>query len=96
MPRRDGSRKKLSIIAGISAHSTSECDGFAHNLLNNRLTVKSLRKEHKLDDKGFVQAVFDSWLGRDDDDEDEDSMECSWESLVQCAEESGLHGWGVC
>ena len=53
--------------------------------------MRRLRKR-KLDDDEFVRAVFDSWLGRDDDDKDEDSMECSWESLVQCAEVSGLDG----
>ena len=91
MKKRDGFRKKLRIIDKISSHVTSKCDDFAYNLLGDRLTVNGLRKKHK-DDEGFVQAVFDSWLSRDDDDEDEDSMECSWESLVQCAEDSGLDG----
>ena len=92
MEKRDGSRKrKLSIIDKISCHDTSKCDDFARNLLGDRLTVNGLRKKHKGDDE-FVRAVFDSWLSRDDDDEDEDSMECSWESLVQCAEDSGLDG----
>ena len=91
MKKRDGSRKKLRIIDEISSHDTSQCDDFAHNLLGDRLTVRRLRKKHKDDDE-FVRAVFDSWLGRDDDDEDEDSTECSWESLVHCAEDSGLDG----
>ena len=91
MKKKDGSRKKLRIIDEISSHDTSKCDDFAHNLLNDRLTVRRLRKKHKGDEE-FVRAVFDSWLGRDDDEEDEDSLECSWESLVQCAEDSGLDG----
>ena len=92
MEKRDGSRKrKLSIIDKISCHDKSKCDDFARNLLGDRLTVNGLRKKHKGDDE-FVRAVFDSWLSRDDDDEDEESMECRWESLVQCAKDSDLDG----
>ena len=87
MKKRDGSSKKLRIIDEISSHDTSRCDDFAHKLLNDRLTVRRLRKKQKDDDE-FMRAVFYSWLSRDD--ADEESRECSWESLIQCAEDLGL------
>ena len=62
MKKRDGSSKKLRIIDENSSHDTSQCDDFAHKLLNDRLTVRRLQKKHK-DDNEFVRAVFYSWLG---------------------------------
>ena len=59
-------------------------------LLNDPMTVMKLRKTHSDDDK-FVRAVFSKWLSRDDDDEEEDSIPCTWEALVKCVDDAGLN-----
>ena len=84
MKMRDGSKKKLKIMEWISSHKSTQCLDFAHKLLNDRLSVKKLRKEHSEDDDEFVRAVLDKWLSRDDDS--------NWDTLVQCVDESGLDG----
>ena len=91
MRKRDGSKGKLRIIGGITTHEYAQCVDFAHKLLIDPLTVKKLRMEHSNKDK-FVRAVLERWLSRDDEDEDEESMPCTWEALVQCARDTGLDG----
>ena len=75
----------------ITAHDSSQCDNFGHKLLNDRLAMKKLRKKHKDDDDKFIRAVLEKWLSRDDDDK-KGSLPCTWEALVQCAQEAGLDG----
>ena len=91
MKGRDGTRGKFCIIEWITTHEPTVCKDFACKLLIDELTVRRLHMKHK-DNKEFVRAVFEKWLSRDDDDEDEVSQPCTWESLVQCAEDSGLDG----
>ena len=90
MKRRDGSGKKLRIIKRITAHKSTKCDDFGHKLLNNESEIEKLRKTHKDDDE-FIRAVLKMWLGRDDDEE-EGSLPCTWESLVECADDADLDG----
>ena len=91
MKRNDGSDKKLKIIDWITSHDSSQCDDFGHKLLDDTLAMKKLRKKHKDDDDKFIRAVLEMWLSRDDDVE-EGSLPCTWESLVQCADEADLDG----
>ena len=91
LKRRDGTRGKFRIIDWITTHDPTVCKDFAYKLLIDELTVRKLHMKHK-DSEEFVRAVFEKWLNRDDDDEDEMSRPCTWESLIQCAEESGLDG----
>ena len=91
MTRRDGTRGKFRIIDWITSHESTVCKDFAYKLLIDELTVRKLQMKHK-DSEEFVRAVFEKWLSRDDDDEDEMSQPCTWESLIQCAEDSGLDG----
>ena len=88
--RRDGSDENLEIIEWITSHSSGQCDNFGHKLLNNRLTIRKLRK-NLTNDEEFVSAVLEKWLSRDDDDK-KGSLPCTWESLVKCAEDAGLDG----
>ena len=74
----------------ISSHESAQCLNFAHKLLNNRLSVKKLQKEYGKDDE-FVRAVLDKWVSRDDDSK-KGSLPCTWDTLVQCVDESGLDG----
>ena len=90
MKMRDGSEEKLKIMEWISSHKSTQCLSFAHKLLNDRLSVKKLRKKYSEDDE-FVQAVLDKWVSRDDDSK-KDSLPCTWDTLVQCVDESGLDG----
>ena len=90
MKRRDGSEKKLEIIRWIISHTSAKCDDFAHKLLNDRLTVRELRNKHSKNDE-FVRAVLDKWVSRDDDSK-EGSLPCTWDTLVQCVDESDLDG----
>ena len=90
LKRKDGSRKKLRIIEWITAHKSAKCNDFAQMLLNDRVTVMKLCKRHNDDDE-FVQAAFNKWLSRDDDDEEEDSIPCTWEALVKCVDDAGLN-----
>ena len=90
MKRRDGSDENLEIIEWITSHTSSQCDNFGHKLLNNRLAIRKLRKNLKSDEL-FVSAVLEKWLSRDDDDK-KGSLPCTWEALVQCAQEAGLDG----
>lgn len=91
LKRKDGSRKKLEIIERITSHNSTKCDDFVQMLFNDRLTVRKLRKEHENDDE-FVRAAFSKWLSRDDDNEDEESVPCTWEALIQCVNDAGLDG----
>ena len=91
MERRDGSRKKLEIIDEITSHKSTQCTDFAHKLLNHRSTVRRLQKNHTNDEE-FIRAVLNNWLDRDDDDEQEESVPCSWEALIQCMNDAGLDG----
>ena len=49
-----------------------------------------LRKRHSDDDE-FVRAAFNKWLSRDDDNEEEDSIPCTWEALIKCVDDAGLN-----
>ena len=91
MKKRDGSKGKLRIIEWITSHNSTQCADFAHILLVDKLVVKQLRMKHEGVDE-FVQAVLERWISRDDDDEDEESLECSWETLVRCCQAAGLDG----
>ena len=66
MKMRDRSEERLQIIPWITSHTSTKCVDFAHKLLNDRLTVRELRKKHIRDDE-FVRAVLNKWVGRDDD-----------------------------
>ena len=90
MKMRDGSEEKLEIIRWITSHTSTKCDDFAHKLLNDKLTVRELRKKLSKDDE-FVRAVLDKWVSRDDDSK-KGSLPCTWDTLVQCVDESGLDG----
>ena len=90
MKRRDGTEGKFRIIDWIASHEPTVCKDFAYKLLIDELTVKKLQMKHK-DSEEFVRAVFEKWLSRDGD-EYEMLQPCTWESLVQCAEDSGLDG----
>ena len=92
MQKRDGSKGKLRIIEWITAHTLTQCVDFAHMLLVDPLLVKQLRKKHKDRKEEFVRAVFQKWLGRDDDDESEESLPCTWDALVKCCEDANLDG----
>ena len=91
MKRRDGSDENLEIVRWIASHDSSQCDDFGHKLLQSKLPMKELRKEHKDDDDKFIRGVLKKWLSRDDDDK-KGSLPCTWESLVKCADEAGLDG----
>ena len=90
MKRRDGSEEKMKIIEWITSHASTKCTDFAHILLNERRTVRQLQHEYSNKDE-FVRAVLDKWLSRDDDSK-EGSLPCTWDTLVQCVDESGLDG----
>ena len=90
LKRKDGSRKELQIIDWITAHKSAKCDDFAQMLLNDPVTVMKLRKRHSDDDE-FVRAAFNKWLSRDDDNEEEDSIPCTWEALIKCVDKAGLN-----
>ena len=92
MRKRDGSRGNLRIIEWITAHKYTQCVDFAHKLLVDKLSVKKLSVKHSDDKDEFVRAVIKRWLDRDDDDEDEESLPCTWEALVVCAQDAGLDG----
>ena len=88
---RDGSKGKLRIIDGITTHEIEKCADFAYKLLGDKMSVKKLRKNHK-GEEAFVRAVLESWISRNDDDESEKSLECTWEALVSCCKDTGLDG----
>ena len=92
MKKRDGSKGKLRIIEWITAHKPAQCVDFAHQLLVDKLSVKKLHMKHENDKDEFVRAVLERWISRDDDDEDEESVECTWEALVSCCQEADLDG----
>ena len=92
MKKRDGARGKLKIIGWITAHELTQCVDFAHKLLIDPMTVKKLRTDHKDDKEEFVRAVLREWINRDDDDEDEESLPCTWEALITCSRDANLDG----
>ena len=80
--KRDGSKGKLRIIKWITSHEPTQCADFAHKLLVNKLSVKEIHTKHQNDKDEFVRAVLKRWISKDDGDEDEESLECTWEALV--------------
>ena len=92
MKKRDGARGRLKIIDWITAHDLTQCVDFAHKLLIDPLTVKKLHTNHKDDKEKFVRAVLQKWINRDDGDDDEESLPCTWEALVQCSRDANLDG----
>ena len=92
MQKRDGSKGKLRIIDWITSHDFTQCVDFAHKLLVDKLLVKRLRMKYQDNKDEFVRAVLQRWISRDDDDEDEESLECTWEVLVSCCHGAGLDG----
>ena len=92
MQKRDGSKGKLKIIEWITAHKLTQCVDFAHKLLVDPLPVKKLCTKHEERKEEFVRAVLQKWLDRDDDDENEESLPCTWDALVQCCEDANLDG----
>ena len=91
MQKRDGSKGMLRIIDGITSHDRTKLDDFAYKLLGDKLLVKKLRNKHQGED-AFVRAVLERWISRDDDDEGEESLECTWEAFVSCCKDTGLEG----
>ena len=83
--KRDGSEGELRIIEWITSHSDGQCKDFAYLLLKDRLLVRKLSKQHFYTEE-FVRAVLERWLSRDNDDEEP----CTWEALVQCAQDAGF------
>ena len=79
------------IIEWITAHEYTQCVDFAHKLLVDPLTVKALRTTYSRKEE-FIRAVFSRWVSRDDDDEDEESVPCTWKALVQCVEDANFDG----
>ena len=92
MQKTDGSKGKLRIIEWITAHELTQCVDFAHKLLVDALPVKQLSMKHKERKEEFVRAVLQKWLARNDDDESEESLPCTWDALVKCCEEANLDG----
>ena len=92
MEWKDGSGRKLQIIRWITSHQSTQCSDFAQMLLKDSLTVRELKKRHGNDDDEFVRAVLRQWLSRDDDNQLEPSVPCTWESLLKCVEDAGLAG----
>ena len=91
MQKRDGSKGKLRVIKWIASHELTQCADFARKLLVDELSVKEIRKKHQSENE-FVRAVLERWISRDDDDEDEESLECTWEALISCCHDAGLDG----
>ena len=92
MQKRDGSKGKLRIIKWITSHEPTQCDDFANKLVVDKLSVKEIRVMYQNDKEKFVRAVLERCISRDDDDEDEESLECTWETLVGCCQDAGLDG----
>ena len=92
MKWRDGSGRQLRIIDEITSHKSTQCRDFAHTLLNNRSTVSKLQNKTGADVDEFIRAVLEKWLDRDDDNEYEDSVPCTWENLMKCVHDAGLRG----
>ena len=92
MQKGDGSKGKLRIIDWITAHKLTQCVDFAHKLLVDVLQVKTLSTKHEERKEEFVRAVLQKWLDRDDDDENEESLPCTWNALVQSCEDANLDG----
>ena len=91
MQKRDGSKGLFRIIDWITSHKPAKCADFAKKLLRDNLSVKQLSNKHKDMDE-FVRAVLRKWINRDDGNEDEESLECTWEALVHCCQQAGLDG----
>ena len=91
MKKRDSTKGKLRIIKWITTHEPTQCADFAYKLLVDKLSVKEIRRKHQGEDE-FVRAVLERWISRDDDDEYEESLECTWEALVSCCQDAGLDG----
>ena len=92
MKKRDGARGTLKIIAWITAHKLTQCVDFAHKLLIDPLTVKTLCTDYMDDKEGFVRAVLQRWINRDDGDDDEESLPCTWETLITSSRDASLDG----
>ena len=92
MQKRDGSKGKLTIIEWITAHKPAQCVDFAHKLLVDKLSVKKLHMKHENNMDNFVRAVLERWISRDDGNEDEESLECTWEALIGCCDGASLDG----
>ena len=92
MQKRDGSKGKLRVIEWITAHELTQCVDFAHKLLVDALPVKQLSTKYEGRKEEFVRAVLQKWLDRNDDDESEESLLCTWNALVKCCEDANLDG----
>ena len=92
MQKTDGSKGKLKIIEWITAHKLTQCVDFAHKLLVDALPVKQLSTKHEENKEEFVRAVLQKWLDRNDNDESEESLPCTWDALVKCCEDANLDG----
>ena len=91
MQKKDGSKGNLRIIEWIASHEQTHSVEFAHKLLVDKLLVEDLHKKHQDEDE-FIRAVLKRWISRDAYDEDKESLECTWEALVQCCQDAGLNG----
>ena len=54
--------------------------------------MKTLSTQHEKRMEEFVRAVLQKWLNRDDDNESEESLPCTWDALIQCCEDANLDG----
>ena len=66
--------------------SRSECEDFAHLLLDDSVKVKTHQKISSTD--GFVRAVLCDWLSSGDSK----GVPRTWEALVDCMERASLPG----
>ena len=83
---KDG--KYLRIIKQLTACEFSTCEDFAQMLLQNEISVKSIKAKNKKNQDDFVRAVFRNWLSRDDDNRDDPAFPRTWLALAFCLEDT--------
>ena len=81
---KDG--KDLQIIKQLTARDFTTCQDFAEILLNDELSVKSIKAKNKKNKDNFLHAVFHDWLSRDDGDRDDPAYPRTWLALAYCLE----------
>ena len=82
--RKDG-QGTLRIIDFIANHDDSQCDDFAHLLLNDRVAVQGLHVDNEKRKK-FVRSVLETWFSA----EGGPAVSRTWESLVKAMKDAGL------
>ena len=84
--KSDGTQ--LRVLDHISVLRHAQLLNFGYKLLNDKLHVQRIARDHRDDDEMLLHEIFISWLARDDSNRKDPAFPRTWRALAYCLEET--------